>query len=262
MLREAVRSLLTRRDMEYTIQRGKGSFLVNATSGHEFVGNSSTEFNAVDSKVIVTTNEFCDNPVRHDGIHRPQRVPPSVPSSSSTTTAITAILECTPTPAEVAADDALMERIKTKSAQEHAQSIQDEQRELSKAISISKQEVDKLQQEEEEQLKAILQQSQHERLRQQEEEEKQLTEALLRSQEDEDDMERRNNDSSMREADDERVLAAVLQASQEEENAMREEELLQLQRAISISQLDVKMSSQHDNDQALQQALAQSMQDM
>lgn len=271
MLREAVRSLLTRREMEYIIQRGKGAFLVNATSGHELVGNSSSSstivHGAVDSKVIVTTStdEFCANKVvRHKNVnhHHRQTVPPSqsVPSVTSSLSSMT-ILECTLTPAEVAADDDLMERIKTKSAQEHTQSIRHEQRELSRAISVSKREVDRLQQEEEEQLKAILQQSQCElSLRHNEEEEKRLAEVLLRSEE-EDEIQRRNEEQRKKE-DDER-LAAALEASQEEEKAVREEELLQLKRAISISQLEVN-SSQHDenDDKALHEALVQSMHDM
>jgi hypothetical protein len=247
------------------IQRGKGAFLVNAISGHELVGSSPAVVHAVDSKVIVTTDELCcDKKVRHNVVHHRQLLPPSTRSLPTTTT-----LECPLTPAEVAADDDLMERIKTTSAQERSQFIRDEQRELNRAISISKQEVDRLQQEEEEQLEAILKQSRYEQsLRHEEEEKRALAEALLRSQED-DEIQRRKNDKSKREEegeDEERLAAVLWESSQEEEKVVREEELaLQLKRAISISQLEVisqNNNNDDDDDKALHEALAQSMHDM
>jgi flagellar biosynthesis GTPase FlhF len=232
--------------MEYSIQRGKGAFLVNACSGHELGRGACSSSSAVDSKVILTTPVDFGKYNVQLLVHRPP--PQQTPSS------INAAMQ--PLPAQVAADDELLRNVKATSAQQHTQFIKEEQRDLKKAISASKLDVERREQEQdqEERLEAILKQSQYEQSLAQEQEEKRLAAALQRSLKEEEIA--RREEERLRGEEEER-LAAVLAASQQEEVYITKQEATLLERAISISQLEV---SQHDK--ALEEVLAQSMHDV
>jgi hypothetical protein len=239
--------------MEYSIQRGKGSFLVNARSGHELlaVRRPCWDHNAVDSKVIVVEqNSVPENDVRL--VHRPPPLQPAFHSMHMRDASME------PLPAQVAAHDELLQKIKATSEHEHKQNVKQEQRELKKAISASKLQVERLEQEREEQLAVILKQSQDEQLLAQEQEEREMADALQRSLEEQEI--RRRMEEQWRREEEERlavVLAASQQQQQEEEVSVRKREAMLLERAISISQLQV---SQHDK--VLEEVLAQSVHDM
>jgi len=226
VLRDAVRSLLDKREMEYTILYGKGSFLVNVCSGHELKAGPALPS---DSKLVVKPNTTDD--VRL--INRPHNAS-SVPHTSNT--ASFASLP-SPKPSEVAADDELIARVKSESEQQRRHVLRHEHKQLKEALMASKREIEwemeRIASEDEERMAAILKESEQEEERLQREEEQRLDEILRHSREEAENVKRQEEEN----------IAAALKQSQEEEELNRKE-------------------GQGESDEALNQALQQSLHDV
>lgn len=131
VLRNAVESLFQKRQMNYTMNPGKGSFTVDARSGFHFFEPGQPE----DTKVIVS--DAMGNDDRALSRHRDRvRAPPSRLEQ-----------EANPLPAEVAATDAFIEESRIEG--EKAFSLQKkEEKLLRKAVSMSMLEIEREEEEE------------------------------------------------------------------------------------------------------------------
>lgn len=136
VLRAAVERLLQKRQMVYTINRGKGSFTVNANTGIVFYPPESPK----DTKVVVKP-----------AINKPHgllssRLPSPSLLSSSLSSASPKLAASNPLPREVAANDANF----AESFMEQERMVKESKREevmLRKALSVSKLEAEKESQE-------------------------------------------------------------------------------------------------------------------
>lgn len=251
VLREAVRALLEKREMQYTLAKGKGSFLVNACSGHELTAAPALQ---VDSKVMIVAPSNNTRPHQHGDVrlvNRPRnsRVT-TIQSSARYINNTFANNTAGPKPCQVAEDDALMARVKSESHYEFRQAQRMEHSQLKRAISNSKQtlewkrELDARRQQED--IAAALEEStRHEELLQQQEE-TQLEEILQLSRDEEERIRRQ----------EEEKLAAILQQSQQEEELKIRQEQEALERALALSQTHVS-----EADVELNQALQRSLHD-
>mmetsp|Transcript_5484 Transcript_5484/g.7000 ORF Transcript_5484/g.7000 Transcript_5484/m.7000 type:complete len:331 (+) Transcript_5484:147-1139(+) len=144
VLRTAIEKILKMRQMEYTIQNGKGAFIVNAMSGIQLYAENK---NPVCTKIVVIPHS------ENEGPSLIRRKPPSIsiekfkPSVESkvndatTTPAIASILsDDNPLPAEVAEYDKTLAHVKGESMSEVIKMRSDEIRErhaMEKAGSLS-----------------------------------------------------------------------------------------------------------------------------
>mmetsp|Transcript_752 Transcript_752/g.1394 ORF Transcript_752/g.1394 Transcript_752/m.1394 type:complete len:378 (-) Transcript_752:758-1891(-) len=252
VLRDAVQSLLNKREMEYTLQRGKGSFLVNVHSGHALVAAPAM---AKCTKIqIVNNNNNNTNNNPHSDVKLVNRSAMRSSSTNATrsieTTTTTTTSVAAPKPAEVAADDVLVERVKQES---HRQFIalqkRSDEMQLKQALMASKREIEQQAQREQEcLLAAILKQSQQEEELLHAQEQERLEEILRHSREEEERMQRLEQEQL-------NEILRISQQQQEEENS--QDELLE--RVFSLSQLQIH--NNHDDEQ-LNQALQQSLHDV
>jgi hypothetical protein len=263
VLRDAVRSLLNKREMEYTLQRGKGSFLVNVHSGHALVAAPAL---AECTKIQIVANNTKNNNDNNAHSHVKLVNRPAI--SSNSTNATSRSIETTttsvvaPKPAQVVADDVLVERVKQES---HRQFValqkrrRDEmQLQLKQALAASKREMEQQQAQREQEwwcLAAILKQSsqqqqQEELLRAQEQE--RLEEILRHSKEEEERMQRLEQEQLNE------ILRISQQQQQQEEEENSQDELERV--LLSLSQLQIHNND--DDEQLKNQALQQSLHDV
>jgi hypothetical protein len=250
--------------MEYTLQRGKGSFLVNVHSGHALVAAPAL---AECTKIQIVANNTKNNNV-HSHVKLVNR--PAISSSSTnatsrsieTTTTTTSV--AAPKPAQVAADDVLVERVKQESHQQFV-ALQKRQRDemqlqLKQALVASKREIEQQQAQREQEwwcLAAILKQSSQQQQEEEEllraQEQERLEEILRHSKEEEERMQRLEQEQL-----NEILRISQQQQQQEEENSQDE---LELQRVLlSLSQLQIHNND--DDEQLKNQALQQSLHDV
>lgn len=262
VLRDAVRSLLNKREMEYTLQRGKGSFLVNVHSGHALVAAPAlAECTKIQIVASDTNNNQNDNNV-HSHVKLVNRPAISSNSTNATSRSIetTTTSVAAPKPAQVAADDVLVERVKQES---HRQFValqkrrRDEmQLQLKQALVASKREIEQQQAQREQEwwcLAAILKQSQQEEELLRAQEQERLEEILRHSREEEERMQRLEQEQLNE------ILRISQQQQQEEEENSQDE--LELQRVLlSLSQLQIHNND--DDEQLKNQALQQSLHDV
>lgn len=237
--------MLEKREMEYTMQHGKGSFIVNACSGHELTAPPAL---CKSTKVVVQPNTDASDVML---VNRPRINTILGRSDSSNVTA------AAPKPSEVAADDELVARVKHESQHEHRQQLREEHVQLKQALTVSKQELEwQLEQgareEEEERIAEVLRQSKlpvdEEQLQRQDEE--RLEEILRHSREEEERIKR----------EEEETLAEILRKSQEEEERIKREEDEKLAEILRMSQEESQLqASAHDEEALLNQALQQSL---
>lgn len=131
VLRQAVKATLDKRQMTYTINPGRGSFNVDATSGHELYADNRHQ--PIDTKLVMA-------PAREQTTNLRQLAARSVSSGRSFAPKTT---EQSPLPSDVAADDAVLNRVKLISVAEastaHASRVRSKN-ELERATSLSLQE--------------------------------------------------------------------------------------------------------------------------
>lgn len=123
VLRTAVEDLFRKRQMQYTINRGKGGFSVNANSGFAFFEPAQP----IDSKVIITGGASGSSSLSYASIlskHRDRvRAPP-------------VNLKSEPLPIDVASSDAAMEESRMNAERERTRDRQ-EKHQLEKAMLMS-----------------------------------------------------------------------------------------------------------------------------
>lgn len=223
-MRDAVQALLNKREMEYTLQRGKGSFFVQVHSGHALVAAPALK---QCSKVNVVKSHADFNHVKLV-VNQPIRQ-----NTATTTTSVA------PKPSQVAADDLLVARVKQASHQEHALEKRHDDIQLKQALVASKRELEQQARHEQECLAAILEQSKRDEEMLHAQEQQRLEEVLRHS---------RLQEERITQLEQEK-LEEILQLSQQDE----------LERALSLSQLQIHHK---DDDEQLNQALQQSLQDV
>jgi hypothetical protein len=244
--------------MEYTLQRGKGSFLVNVHSGHALVAAPAL---AECTKIQIVSNNTNNNQNDDNAHSHVKLVNRPAISSSNSTNATSRSIETTtsfavaaPKPAQVAADDVLVERVKQESHQQFV-ALQKRQRDamqLKQALAASKREIEQQQAQREQEwwcLAAILKQSQQEEELLRAQEQERLEEILRHSREEEERMQRLEQEQL-------NEILRISQQQEEEENSQDELERV----LLSLSQLQIHNND--DDEQLKNQALQQSLHDV
>eukprot|EP00555_Chaetoceros_dichaeta_P005561 CAMPEP_0198257680 /NCGR_PEP_ID=MMETSP1447-20131203/7287_1 /TAXON_ID=420782 /ORGANISM="Chaetoceros dichaeta, Strain CCMP1751" /LENGTH=632 /DNA_ID=CAMNT_0043944633 /DNA_START=66 /DNA_END=1964 /DNA_ORIENTATION=+ len=132
VLRTSVENTLTKRQMDFKLNHGKGSFSVDALSGIDLYAESNQQ--KEDSKVLIV-------PARPtaDGINLTGRRKQTAPTTTSTTTTTTT--DDDPLPSEVAADDKLISNAKRisyiETARRTANGVREDEKNLTMALNDS-----------------------------------------------------------------------------------------------------------------------------
>lgn len=251
VLRNAIKALLEKRQMNFKLNHGKGSFTVDVTSGHQLFLDHQHRF---DSKVVLTSDPPHQLPIGYGSNDKSSMIGSlaTVVSGTSTTTrrniikdnnnnnnneeASLFIHDNSPLPSEVSADDALFQHVKQVSSSEAAkiQSLKDrEKNELEKAKTLSLVEDNKTTQNFcSQQLEEALRLSQMEQKSIVKEENELLEKALLLSSEQSD-----HNNNWSHENEDEMIKKALALSSSEHAPiyCSQSHEELEIKKAIELS---------------------------
>jgi hypothetical protein len=127
VLRQAVQKTLIKRQMDFSINRGKGSFSVNALSGIDLFADDRVKQY---SKVVFMPRNSNDNDVQLTGRLKPAPISSTRPR-----------FQLGPLPSQVAEDDKLLEEVKltssTLTSRENAYRIKSQQNEMKNVMARS-----------------------------------------------------------------------------------------------------------------------------